>query len=210
MVELMAPKIVDFWCTPDMIGKIARGARVCYQSEEHSLKTNEEMVGMLLEKKHLPMFDHVHATVIINTNRGVTHEIVRHRMAAYAQESTRYCNYSSNRFNNSVRIVPSCKIQIDDMDEYVVDMETIEGIYMKWINKKYPAQIARDFLPQATKSQIEITADITEWFHIFRLRTAQTAHPDMRIIMESIMSRFMEEPDLRFIMERAIELKICI
>lgn len=205
MPNICSPKIEFAWMTPNPIEQIARKARICYQSEEHSKKTDLELIHMLLYKKHIPMFDHASASFDIITNRGITHEIVRHRVAAYAQESTRYCNYNSKKFNKSISVVQSSKINTQDTREYAQDIKSMESVYMKWINKGYSPQIARDFLPTGVKSQIGVTMSLTSWFHFLDLRLNEGSHPDMIIIAKKILDWFVGNPETAPIFIRAIE-----
>jgi thymidylate synthase (FAD) len=127
--------------------------------------------------------DHQYLTVKFIVDRGVSHEIVRHRLAAYAQESTRYCNYSNDKFSGSITLIHSeclTEFQRKRREDYfwktqeLYDLEISEGL---------TPQIARGILPTALKTEIVVTANLREWRHILKLRTAKTAHPQMREVM---------------------------
>ncbi len=132
---------------------------------------------------------HKFKTIKIITDRGVTHEIVRHRPCSFAQESTRYCNYSKNKFNNSITLIRPL-----DYDKYkeIYDkyyQESEDGYFALLKNGATP-DIARSLLPNGLKTSIIVTASIEEWNHIFELRCSEAAHPDMRKTMEKVKEVF--------------------
>jgi thymidylate synthase (FAD) len=149
-------------------------------------------------------------TVRVVCDRGVTHEIVRHRPVAYSQESTRYCNYSKDKFNSNVTFIrpPWVNLSTGVYDEsslngmcasvansdliWLISMISVEKDYLNLLNYGWSPQQARDVLPNSLKTEIIITADFSEWQHIFSLRTAETAHPQMREIMLPVQESFYE------------------
>ena len=110
-------------------------------------------------------------------DRGVSHEFVRHRVMSFAQESTRYCNYSKDKFGNELTcIMPPWEIDGSYL-EFEEDLKVIESIYFKWLNKGWKAQEARYFLPTGVKTELVMTGFIEDWEHFFFLRDAAPAHP---------------------------------
>lgn len=134
---------------------------------------------------------HRHIAVKIITNRAVTHEIVRHRPCAYLQESQRYCSYDKDQFGNEVTFIKPM-FYADDSKEYELweqAMVDTEKIYLELLNNSTP-QAARTVLPNSCKTEIIVFANLTQWRHIFKLRTPSTAEPSMREIMIPLQKEF--------------------
>lgn len=119
-------------------------------------------------------------TVKFTTDRGISHEIVRHRPASYSQESTRYCNYSNDKFDNEITVVKPCQIAAQESD-WRKACEVAEEQYFKLLETTTP-QTARAVLPTCLKTELIMTANLREWRHFFNLRTVKAAHPDMRAL----------------------------
>jgi len=173
--------------------RIERIARVCYQSEgEIKPGSALKLVKKLINRKHWPMFDHIHVSVLAMCDRGVSHEIVRHRLAAYAQESTRYCNYHKDKFNSEIKVIdigPHLK-NPKSYDVWQASMKHSETCYNEMIDLGESPQIARSVLPNSLKTIIVMTYDLTVWRHFFQLRTAHAAHPQMVQIMKPLLKIF--------------------
>lgn len=182
----------------EMVKRVERAGRVCYKSEYRiSQGLAEQFVRYMIDRGHESVIEHVSFSVLFTVDRGITHELVRHRLASYSQESTRYCNYANARFGSEIAVIdPSKSISLDfSMDavtseeatailqEWVQAIEHAEKHYMRLIELGASPQIARSVLPQCTKADIMVTANIREWRHILRLRTSRAAHPQMREIM---------------------------
>lgn len=134
-------------------------------------------------------------TVKFITDRGVSHESVRHRTLSFAQESTRYCNYLKNRFNASVTFIQPDWIKPEDQAEFEEDCATIEKLYFKWVNKGYPAQLSRYFLINGTKTELVITGFADDWQHFFDLRALDKtgpAHPDIKKLALPLYQEFLK------------------
>jgi thymidylate synthase (FAD) len=133
-------------------------------------------------------------TVRIICDRGVSHEIVRHRIASYSQESTRYCNYSKEKFNNQITFIEPCFWESYDQEEkysvWKVAMEAAENTYFHLISLGSTPQEARSVLPNSLKTEIVVTMNMREWRHFFRLRTAAAAHPQMIQIAKPMLAEF--------------------
>lgn len=131
-------------------------------------------------------------------DRGVTHEIVRHRPASYAQESTRYCNYTGDKFGNEITVVaPSwCEVDSEVYNEWKASCENAETRYI-WMTKQMDCapQEARSVLPTSTKAELVMTAPIGEWRHFFSLRTAPAAHPDIRALTIPALADVKNDPE---------------
>ena len=189
--------------------KLERIARTCYKSEDKiSEDTDLRLIKTLLGRKHYPMFDHVTVSVRVICDRGVAHEIVRHRIAAYAQESTRFCNYSKDKFGGHITFIKPCffpeiicgiadpkYLSIDKPPKTKAAMWThqmywCEKTYLKMIEEGCKPEEARSVLPNSLKTEIVMTLDLTAWRHFFTLRTAKAAHPQMREITVPLLEKF--------------------
>lgn len=173
-----------------ILQKLERCGRVCYKSEDKITEGSaEKFIGMILKSGHESVLEHEKLTVKFICDRGVTHEIVRHRIASYSQESTRYCNYSKDKFGNELTFIRPC-FWADDSEEYAVwkqTMEEIEKTYVKLISLGAKPEEARSILPNSLKTEIVCTMNLREWRHFFRLRTAERAHPQIREISVALL-----------------------
>lgn len=173
-----------------ILQKLERCGRVCYKSEDKITEGSaEKFIGMILKSGHESVLEHEKLTVKFICDRGVTHEIVRHRIASYSQESTRYCNYSKDKFGNELTFIRPC-FWADDSEEYAVwkqAMEDIEKTYVKLISLGARPEEARSILPNSLKTEIVCTMNLREWRHFFRLRTAERAHPQIREISVALL-----------------------
>lgn len=173
-----------------ILQKLERCGRVCYKSEDKITEGSaEKFIGMILKSGHESVLEHEKLTVKFICDRGVTHEIVRHRIASYSQESTRYCNYSKDKFGNELTFIRPC-FWADDSVEYAVwkqAMEEIEKTYVKLISLGAKPEEARSILPNSLKTEIVCTMNLREWRHFFRLRTAGRAHPQIREISVALL-----------------------
>jgi thymidylate synthase (FAD) len=152
--------------------EICEAARLCYAASD---LTEMDDITKFLERLrndgHFTPFEHSILSVIFVTNRGVTHELVRHRLASYNQESTRYCNYSKNKFGNSVAFIRDTSL-VDDNDkqEWLRDCELCEERYFARLNRGCTPDRARGVLNNDVRTKIKVTANYREWRHIFKLR----------------------------------------
>lgn len=173
-----------------ILQKLERCGRVCYKSEDKITEGSaEKFIGMILKSGHESVLEHEKLTVKFICDRGVTHEIVRHRIASYSQESTRYCNYSKDKFGNELTFIRPC-FWADDSEEYAVwkqAMEEIEKTYVKLVSLGAKPEEARSILPNSLKTEIVCTMNLREWRHFFRLRTAERAHPQIREISVALL-----------------------
>lgn len=164
--------------------------RTCYKSEEAITdESATDFIGnKILPTGHHSVIEHEHVRVRIICDRGVSHEIVRHRLASYSQESTRFCNYSKDKFNGQIAYIETpWELGEDDLEL----LAAIEKHYMKKIEQGWTAQQARYFLPQGLKTEIVMTANLREWRHFFKERAVNPkAHPQMREIAIPMLEEF--------------------
>ncbi len=182
--------------------QIEVAGRLCYKSEENITHDSaKKFVAMLLKREHEAMLEHAPSiSVKFIANRGFTHEIVRMRLASFAQESTRYCNYSKDKFNGQVTFCLPKYISESELltSSYEIMCDNIEDAYLKLLKLKVPAQIARDILPIGIKAEIIVTANVREWRHILKLRTADVAHPIMHELMRPLCKELQEKIPVLF------------
>lgn len=177
---------------------IEKIGRVCYKSEDKITEDGEsakKFVQMIIDRGHEAMIEHSSLSVKFTVDRGVSHELVRHRIASFAQESTRYCNYSKDKFDNGITFIKPFffKEDTEEYKEWKCAMDNAEQSYLWLINecKKSP-QEARSVLPNSTKTEITITANYREWRNFFKLRTEKAAHPQMREVTIPLLMELKE------------------
>ena len=184
--EIIAPTLESPLDGLAELERIEDAARTCYKSE-HAIAPGsaERIVRSLIANGHESMLEHGYMTVRFITDRGVTHELVRHRLGSYAQESTRYCNYAGAKFGKEITVIQPIGIKTGTAayEDWKNSCYMAEDAYMKLLALDIPPQIARSILPTCVKAELVLTANWREWRHIFRLRTAKDAHPEMRRVL---------------------------
>lgn len=185
----------------DILKKIEQAGRVCYKSEDlitedSAIKFAKNIIG----RGHEAVLEHYSFTVKFIVDRGVSHEIVRHRVASYCQESTRYCNYSKDKFGNEITVIKPCFW--DEGSNLFVDwksaMRMSEAHYFELLAQGATPQEARTVLPNSLKTEVVMTANIREWRHFFKLRTASAAHPQMREVAIPLLKECQEKIPVLF------------
>lgn len=178
-------------------------ARTCYKSEaKMTPESAEKFVAKLIQNKHLAMVEFGGMIIVkFIVNRGVTHEIARHRQNSDAQESTRYCNYSKSKFGNQITCIDpypmlatkhpgNAKLQTVAFDKMLEAWTTCERIYLELIDMGITPEEARSVLPIGLKSEMNIGANTRQWRHILMQRTSSRAHPQMREVMVPLLAEF--------------------
>lgn len=176
----------------NLLSTIESAGRTCWKSEDRMGEgTAEPFIERLKNLRHESVLEHGSISVRIVCDRGVSHELVRHRLASYSQESTRYCNYGKEKFGQEITVVePTTSLDSTQYNSWLAAMHFAEGAYFKMLSEGATPQIARAVLPTSLKTEIVITANPREWRHIFRLRCDSTAHPDIRSLMLEIKDEF--------------------
>ena len=197
-------------CAKEELQMIEKIGRVCYKSEDLIMEDGEsakKFVAMLIKNGHEAMLEHSNLSVKFIVDRGISHELVRHRIASFAQESTRYCNYAKDKFGsecNFIDITPGIKLdnKMKSMEtseialvleEWEKAMEDAERHYMKILELGATPQIARSVLPNSTKTEITVSANYREWRKFFKLRIPKTAHPQMREVTIPLLKELKEK-----------------
>lgn len=181
---------------------IEKIARVCYKSENNVSEDGEsakKIISNLIRKGHTAMLEHLSFAVKFTVDRGVSHEMVRHRIASFAQESTRYCNYSGDKFGNQITVIDiSTGFHYDlsnpkDLKKYEVWVEAMsnaEKSYFKMIEYGAKPEEARSVLPTSLKTEIVVNMNLREWRHFFNLRAVGTTgkpHPQIKEVAKKLL-----------------------
>lgn len=208
-------RIVDDINGDTILQKIEAAGRTCYKSEIKTTSSPEgsaddstkKFVSNILKRGHLSVIEHVSISVKIVCDRGVSHEIVRHRLASYSQESTRYCNYSQDKFDSEITVIYSCffddslpgegSLEPDPRcSQYSIwadQCEAAEKAYFAMLSAGAKPEEARSVLPQSLKTELVMTCNLREWRHFLKIRGSKEAHPQIRIIAEMILKEFKEK-----------------
>jgi len=190
----------------EILKQIEKVGRTCYKSEDKITDDSAiKFVKNLIKRGHEAMIEHNSISVRFICDRGISHEIVRHRLASFGQESTRYCNYTKDKFDNEINVIDITEgIRLDDGIITQVEAETIAKIINEWEGAMIGAenhyfamiklgatpQIARSVLPTSLKTEIVVTMNIREWRHFFKLRTEIVAHPQMIELTTPLLAEF--------------------
>jgi thymidylate synthase (FAD) len=184
----------------EILRRIESYGRTAYKSEDKITdESARAFIKRLLGRRHLSVIEHVSVTVRIICDRGVSHELVRHRIASYTQESTRFCNYNSSKFGNEITVIEpyfrqSAGIMSNELfATWGRAIEHAEAAYNELIDLGATPQEARSVLPNSLKTEIVVTMNLRQWRHFFKLRTAKDAHPQMRQITVPLLEAFQEK-----------------
>ena len=180
----------------EVLKKIERVARTCYKSEDYIKEGSaERLVKSLIDRGHEAMLEHYSFSIKFICDRGVSHEIVRHRVASFAQESTRYCNYSKDKFGNELTFIKPCfwDEYSPCMEIWQQDAKQSEVKYFELLEMGATPEQARSVLPNSIKTEVVMTANLREWRHFLKLRTAQAAHPQMRELTIPLLKELKEK-----------------
>ena len=179
-----------------LLNTIEVAGRVCYKSEDKIQEGSaEKFIAGIIKRGHEAVIEHGVLTVKFICDRGVSHEIVRHRIASYCQESTRYCNYSQDKFDNEITVIRPCFLT-EGTGKYELWRHACiraESAYFDMLICGCTPQEARSVLPNSLKTEVVMTANIREWRHFIKLRTSERAHPQMRQVACILANKLAEE-----------------
>lgn len=173
---------------------IERAGRVCYKSENNI--TDDSCLTFcksIINRGHEAVIEHSQLSVKFIVDRAIANELVRHRIASYCQESTRYVNYSKDKFGSEIKVIePEDLLPRDSTDYNIwwVSCKNAEESYMAMLSNGVKPEIARNVLPLSTATEIIMTANIREFRSVMKLRTSARAHPQMRSIMRKLLDEF--------------------
>lgn len=202
-MKIVAPSHEILWKTggQDILRSIELAGRTCYKSTKNiSNDSAKPFVEKILHSGHHSVIEHINITVKFVCDRGVSHEIVRHRLASYSQESTRYANYSADRFGREITVIKPL-FWAEDSPQYSVwlaSMQDAEKAYMTLVDLGCHPEQARSVLPNSLKTEIVMTCNLREWRHVLELRCAPAAHPQMRQTMLPLLRDFSKEIPVLF------------
>jgi thymidylate synthase (FAD) len=192
-VKIIEP-FVELINAPDyktLLTTIEAAGRTCYKSEDKITDGSaEKFVRGIIKRGHEAVIEHGSLTVRFICDRGVSHEIVRHRLAAFCQESTRYCNYGKEGFGGEITVIRPSTFAKTDSTYHIWkrSCEHAEVAYFDLLNEGCTPQEARSILPNSLKTEVVMTADLREWRHFCRMRCPVAAHPDMRVVANMLLT----------------------
>ena len=172
-----------------LLSTVEQAGRTCYKSEDKIKDGSaEKFVRGIIKRGHEAVIEHSSVTLRLICDRGVSHEIVRHRLASYCQESTRYCNYGKDGFGGEISVIaPAWSTETDATYEvWKKACLRAEMAYFDLLTIGCSPQEARSVLPNSLKTEVVMTANMREWRHFVKLRIAPAAHPDMRVIAQKV------------------------
>ena len=188
-MQIIKPSVELFHSTPNPEQVIERAGRICWKSEDRITEDSHvAFINMIKSKNHASVLEHASAGFIVTTDRGISHEIVRHRLCAYSQVSTRYCNYGKDKFGGEISVIKPVDLT-EGSSEYLDWMyacQVAEDSYLEMLRRGAKPQTARAVLPTCLATEIAWTANFREWLHICDLRGSAAAHPDIRVVINQI------------------------
>ena len=175
-------EIVDDINGQAVLRKLEEAGRTCYRSEDKiGAGTAETFIASIIKRGHESVLEHFSFTARIVCDRGVSHELVRHRLASYSQESQRYCSYSKDKFGNEITVIAPCFLDEKSRAWQIwkSSCKQSENTYFWMLSEGFAPQHARAVLPNSCKTEVVMTSNVREWRHFFRQRTSAAAHPQM-------------------------------
>lgn len=194
-MKIIAPSFEIMSCLdpPAMLARLERAGRTCYRSEDRITPDSAaNFIKTIIKSGHHSVIEHESISVRLVCDRGVTHELVRHRLASFSQESTRYVNYGRGPEGRGLVVIEPLFFE-NGSEKYglwLTAMEAAEKAYLDLLEAGATAQEARSVLPNSLKTEIVMTANLREWRHVLALRCAPASHPQMREIMKMIGTEF--------------------
>jgi len=192
--RLMNPfydEICDDFYLQLQLKHVEKCGRICYLSEPKDPEgSTDKFIRMLIKNGHESPLEHGGCTFKIVTDRAISQEVVRHRLASYSQESTRYCNYANGKFSREITVIESSGLAENEAREWLDAMEHLERTYLLMIDSGMKPEKARDVLPLCLKTELMMTANFREWRHFLKLRGSRMAHPGIRKIAKQIYEVF--------------------
>jgi len=196
-MEIVKPKIiVEDFDSIKIMKRLERACRTCYRSEDLITEDSyKKLLKNCITKGHESILEHEKITVRMICDVGAYKDLTRHRAGtAFSIESTRYCNYSKDKYTNSIKFIEPTFIDNDEnVEEWKNAMQNIENSYMKMASNGARPDELRMLLPHSTAAEVTMTCNIREWKHILSLRCAKTVHPSIRQLLIPLLLKFKEE-----------------
>ncbi len=180
--------------------RIERACRTCYRSEKSITDDSyKKLISNCINRGHESVLEHEKITIRCTGDIGAYKDLTRHRFASFSIESTRYCNYGKDKFDNQIKIIKP--VNIDENSElyplWKQSMEEMEKIYLEMSRIGASGDQLRSILPQGTAADFTMTANIREWRHILNLRCSQMTHPSIRQLLIPLLLKFKKDmPEL--------------
>lgn len=195
-MKIIKPKIIVENYDPIKIMKnLEKACRTCYRSENLiSEDSYKKLLTNCINRGHESILEHEKITVRMTCDIGVYKDLTRHRFGSFSIESTRYCNYGKDKFDNEVHFIQP--VYFDDADKSKIwadCMSEIETAYLKMSGMGCTPDEMRMILPHSTAAQVTMTANIREWKHILSLRCAKMTHPSVQQILIPLLLKFKED-----------------
>lgn len=176
--------------------------RICYKSEDRITDTShEKFIRNIIKRGHESVLEHEKITVKFVVDRGVSHELVRHRISSFSQESTRYANYSQDRFGSEITVIAPFYLEDKKSNaflEWKYACRNAEDSYFYMLKNDCSPQEARAVLPNSLKTEVVMTTNIRDWRHFFKLRADKAAHPQMQQVAIPLLLYFKERMPVLF------------
>ncbi len=185
-------EILDNITPVEVLKKLELCGRVCYKSEDKITDESAvKFISNIIKQGHESVLEHVSFSVRFICDRGVSHEIVRHRIASYSQESTRYCNNSKGDSDGQITVIEPLYLEpgTEGYEIWKKACQEAEDNYFKLLQYGCTAQEARAVLPNSLKTEIVMTANVREWRHFLKLRTSKAAHPQIKEVAEMLLEQ---------------------
>lgn len=185
-------EILDNITPVEVLKKLELCGRVCYKSEDKITDESAvKFISNIVKRGHESVLEHFSFSVRFICDRGVTHEMVRHRIASYSQESTRYCNYSKGDFDGQITVIEPLYLEpgTEKYEAWKQGCQQAENNYFTLLNLGCTAQEARGLLPNSLKTEIVMTANVREWRHFLKSRTSKAAHPQIKEIADMLLEQ---------------------
>jgi hypothetical protein len=178
----------------DAVRLVEEAGRTCYKSESKgTVEGAEKFIKGIIKRGHESVIEHFTITVRVITDRGTTHQIVRHRLASYSQESTRYCNYSKDKFGNEITVIkPSFDEDSLNYKNWKSCCEDSEIAYLHLLGDGATPEQARAVLPTCLKTELVMTMNAREWRHFLKMRLDKAAQKEIRDLAQMILDQFKE------------------
>lgn len=179
----------------DAVSLVEEAGRTCYKSEtKGTVEGAEKFIRGIIKRGHESVIEHFTITVRVITDRGTTHQIVRHRLASYSQESTRYCNYSKDKFGNEITVIkPNFNEDSLNYKNWKACCEDSEIAYLHLLGDGATPEQARAVLPTCLKTELVMTMNAREWRHFLKMRLDKAAQKEIRDLAQMILDQFKEK-----------------
>lgn len=199
-MKIINPKIeVEKYDGKKIMKNIERACRTCYRSEGNITDNSyKNLLKNCINRGHESVLEHEKITVRMTCDIGVYKDLTRHRFGSFSIESTRYCNYGKDKFDNEIKFIDPCNMDEKELfNEWYSACTEIEQRYLKMAELGATPDQMRMILPHSTASQVTMTVNVREWRHILDLRTKKMAHPSVRQLLIPLLLKFKEDmPEL--------------